>query len=415
MPHDALKVAPPKLVTDALAEICAVLHVSASETIDITQTFGRVTAAPIIAQYSHPAEAISAMDGFAIYCPDAGVKAGTNLQIMGEAAAGHVSGTAIKAEHAMPIFTGAHIPQGAHAVALQEDVLVQGGGITLKTDVQHGQFIRPQGLDFHKGDRLIDNASRLGARQVALAALSGQTQIEVRKKPRIALIASGDELVPPGQTPQNGQLVNSNSLYLRSLITHFGGDAVDLGVIGDRAGALTTCLEARDDENFDMIISTGGASVGKHDHIVSDLQADEKSALHFWRIAMRPGKPVLFGHFRHTPFLGLPGNPVSAGVCALVFIWPMINHSLGLEARPPIRQAELNCALPQNDGRQDYLRAIWQENKQGKKQAMILGERQDSSMMQCFAQADMLIIRPPFAPPAQAGEKVDILPFPTAI
>lgn len=409
---------PPPLmaVEDALAHILDALHQTESEIISINDAAGRVLAEDIVARYSHPRHAISAMDGYAVAVSDAPIDISTPLEVIGEAAAGHIFSGTVLAGQAVRIFTGAYMPQGSNAVLIQEDADLKDGFVLPTEAIKAGQFVRPAGLDFEQGDVIAKAGDVLNARRWALVGLSGNTEIAVRKRPLVALLSSGDELVSAGSQPEAGQLINSNSLYLRQLIDASGGTAIDLGIIADKAGALTQTLDRarKAGHSFDLIISTGGASVGNHDHIHGDLQDASDTALTFWKIAMRPGKPVLFANWQGTAFIGLPGNPVSAGVCGLVFIMPALRKLLGQPAIQETHTAYLSNALPENDKRQDYLRARIEEDNTGKRFVETLN-RQDSSMLNMFTQADVLIIRPPFAPPAGSGEQVQILTIPDQI
>ena len=409
---------PPPLmaVEDALAHILDALHQTESEIIPINDAAGRVLAEDIVARYSHPRHAISAMDGYAVAVSDAPIDISTPLEVIGEAAAGHIFSGTVSAGQAVRIFTGAYMPQGSNAVLIQEDADLKDGFVLPKEAIKAGQFVRPAGLDFEQGDVIARAGDVLNARRWALVGLSGNAEIAVRKRPLVALLSSGDELVSAGSQPEAGQLINSNSLYLRQLIDVSGGMAVDLGIIPDKAGALTDTLESARQQglSFDLVISTGGASVGNHDHIHADLSAAGDTALSFWKIAMRPGKPVLFANWQGTAFIGLPGNAVSAGVCGLVFIMPALRKLLGQPATTSTHTAYLSSDLPENDKRQDYLRASLSVDDSGKQYVNPLN-RQDSSMLNMFTQADVLIIRPPFAPPAHSGEPVHILAIPGQI
>jgi len=409
--------APPLMaVEDALKQILDGLQQTEAEIIAITDAAGRILAEDILAEYSHPAHAISAMDGYAIAVTHEIVAENTPFELIGEAAAGHPFSGTVTSGQAVRIFTGAYMPQGANAVLIQEDVRLEHGQIISTEAVKKGQFVRQAGLDFEKGQIIARKGEWLSARRWALVCLSGNTEIAVRKRPIIGILSSGDELVAAGSKPAPGQLINSNSLYLRQLVDVCGGKAIDLGIIADKPGALTETLEiaSKQDLTFDLIISTGGASVGTHDHIHSDLSTASNSSLNFWKIAMRPGKPLLFANWHDTAFIGLPGNPVSAGVCGLVFIMPALRKLLGQTETTETNLAYLTTPLAQNDRRQDYLRAKLTEDNTGKKHVEMLG-KQDSSMLRTFSQADALIIREPFAPPAQPGDMVTILTIPSQL
>ena len=247
--------------------------------------------------------------------------------------------------------------------------------------------------------------------------------LEIRKKmslyrqqPVIAILSSGDELVEVGTIPKAGQLINSNSVFLAEALANAGAKVVDLGIIPDKKGALISALEAgyAAHTDFDMVVCTGGASVGNHDHIASDLIEDSASKIDFWRIAMRPGKPLIAASWQEIPFLGLPGNPVSAGVCTLIFVLPALRYFLGLKAQPDIHTLHLDADLPENDRRQDYIRAVYTKDQDGRVSVKPLG-KQDSSMLRNFCHADALILRPPFAKAAQQGEAVPVIEIDTRL
>lgn len=409
-------ISPLMAVEDALNHILGNLQQTQAETIPITEAAGRILAEDVEAEYSHPAHAISAMDGYAVMVTDGVLAENTPLELIGEAAAGHPFSGSINSDQAVRIFTGAYMPHGANAVLIQEDVRIEQDKVIPTEDVKEGQFVRPAGLDFETGHTIAKQGELLSARRWALVCLSGKIDVAVRKRPLIGILSSGDELVAAGTQPAAGQLINSNSLYLRQLVETCGGVAVDLGIIADKAGALTTTLETARAQGltFDMIISTGGASVGTHDHIHADLSKAGNASLNFWKIAMRPGKPVLCARWHDTTFIGLPGNPVSAGVCGLVFIMPALRKLLGQSTNTVTSTGYLTTPLAKNDTRQDYLRASISEDKTGKIHVEKLG-KQDSSMLRIFTEADALIIRPPFAPPAEIGDAVEFLKIPNLL
>ena len=406
-----------KPVADALATICAALTPVTTEQLRCDQAEHRILATDITAAYDHPPAAVSAMDGYALHTGGRTVASGTELQLIGEAAAGHLFSQTVRPGQAVRIFTGGHVPDGADAVVLQEDVSTQGDRVCLKEAVQPAQFIRPAGLDFTAGQVVLAAGTHLGARQLALAALCGQNDtLTVRRRPLVAILSSGDELVPPGTAPAPGQLVNSNSTFLAHAARLCGAEPVNLGIVPDRPGALTDRLKAAQadqDRPFDLILTTGGASVGSHDHLAADLTADNPAALSFWKIAMRPGKPLIFGHWRGSPLLGLPGNPVSAGVCMVVFGLPAIKTLLGQQTEADIRLMHLALPVAANDRRQDYLRAVFDGS--GEARTIRPLGRQDSSMLKAFSDAHALIIRPPHAPALQAGDNVPVLILPDGL
>ena len=405
-----------KPVAEAQEFIFSMMARAPSESCALDAAHGRVLATDITAKTNHPAADISAMDGYALACAGEMLVKGTCFEMAGEAAAGHFTASSITDSQAMRIFTGAYLPDGANSIAIQEDVSRDGDQICLNEDVKRGQFIRPKGLDFSAGEVILPAGVILGARQLALAGLAGYDALPVRKKPVVALLSSGDELVPAGHLLQAGQLVNSNSIFLAHALRQAGADIADLGIIPDKKGALISAL--RDGlsihKHFDLIVCTGGASVGQHDHIAADLMADDNAEIDFWRIAMRPGKPLIAAHWQNIPFLGLPGNPVSAGVCSLVFVLPAIQMFLGLATTPETNYVPLAVDMPENDRRQDYIRAVYIRQPNGEVAVQPLG-KQDSSMLRNFCRAELLIIRPPFAKPAKAGELVSVMDMPSSL
>jgi len=405
-----------KPVAEAQEAIFSMMGRAPGETIALQEAAGRILAQDITALIPHPAADISAMDGYALQTNENALPAGTAFDVTGEAAAGHIAAGRLADGQAMRIFTGAYLPEGADAIALQEDVHKKAGSIILQEGVKPGQFVRPKGLDFNQGEGILSAGTLLGARHLALASLAGHTNLPVRKKPVVAILSSGDELVEVGRTPETGQLVNSNSVFLRHALQQTGAEIIDLGIIGDKAQALITALEAGRARygQFDLIVCTGGASVGNHDHIASDLMADNAAEIDFWRIAMRPGKPLIAASWQNIPFLGLPGNPVSAGVCSLVFVLPAIRVFLGLSALPETRLMPLAIDMPENDRRQDYIRAQYVHNSHGQLCVKPFG-RQDSSMLRNFCHAELLILRPPYAKAVLAGENVPVMDIPASL
>jgi molybdopterin molybdotransferase len=405
-----------KPVAEAQEAIFSMMGQAGTEMCDLQAAAGRVLAEDISANLNHPAANISAMDGYALMSGGEGLEIGCIAQVVGEAAAGHLSATAITSGMAVRIFTGAYLPEGADCVALQEDVIRDGDKIILNEEVEAGQFVRSKGMDFGVGEVILHAGQILGPRHLALASLAGLSVLPVRQQPVIAILSSGDELVEVGAIPKAGQLINSNSVFLAEALAKAGAKIVDLGIIPDKKGALISALEAgyAVHKNFDMAVCTGGASVGNHDHIAGDLTEDSASKIDFWRIAMRPGKPLIAASWQKIPFLGLPGNPVSAGVCALIFVLPALRYFLGLNAQPVIQTLPLDSDLPKNDRRQDYIRAVYSKDQNGNVSVKPLG-KQDSSMLRNFCHADALILRPPFAKPAQKGESVPVIEIDTRL
>ena len=308
----------------------------------------------------------------------------------------------------MRIFTGAPVPAGADTIVIQENARREGDFLITDDTPPAGKFIRPAGLDFSAGDTGIAAGKRLSAADIALAAAMDVPWLNVIRRPRIALLATGDELVRPGEPLGPDQIVSSNSYGLSALVRRFGGDPIDLGIARDNRSSLLRLAAAA--RGADMLVTLGGASVGDHDLIRSVL-GREGDGIDFWKVAMRPGKPLMFGQVDGIPLLGLPGNPVSAMVCAIVYLDAAIRAMMGLPAAPlGQEQAPTATDLPENDRRQDFLRARYVFDDRGRRLAEPFS-RQDSSMLSRLARADCLIIRPPHAPAVKAGEMVPVLPL----
>jgi molybdopterin molybdotransferase len=302
------------------------------------------------------------------------------------------------------IFTGAPVPDGADAILIQEDAERAGDAIRVKGAVAPGKFVRRAGLDFEAGRVLLHAGRMLDARAIALAAAMDHADVPVRRRPRVAILSNGDELVPPGAEAGPDQIVSSNGVGLAAFVREIGGEPHDLGIAPDRREAIAASVARA--AGADVLVAVGGASVGDHDLVQAAL-ADAGMELDFWRIAMRPGKPLMVGKLRGMRVLGLPGNPVSALVCGHVFLKPLIRAMLGLPREHGMATARLGAPMGANDNRQDYVRA---------RLSIVDGERvatpfplQDSSMLATLATADALIVRPVRAPPAEAGERVPVL------
>lgn len=394
--------APPVLmpVAEALARITGALHPVGVEIVNLAEAFGRVLAQPLAANRTQPPTAVSAMDGYAVRAQDV-AEIPARLRLAGHAPAGAAFAGTVGQGQAVRIFTGGPVPAGADTVIIQEDTEAAGDAITIRQAAPAGKNIRSAGTDFHAGQVLLRAGKQLGARDISLAAAMNIPWLPVRRRPRIALLATGDELVRPGEAIGPHQIVSSNSLGIAALIRACGGEVTDLGIAADNREELRSMASGA--RGADMLVTLGGASVGDHD-LVQSVLGEVGLQVDFWKIAMRPGKPLIFGHMKETPMLGLPGNPVSAMVCGLVFLAPAIAALLGKPvAAQPERMAVLGADLPVNDNRQDYLRAS------------LCGEvvtafaKQDSSQLSTLSQADCLIVRPPFAPAARAGDMVQIM------
>ena len=394
-------------VAEALARITEHLRPVAGESVGLAQAHGRVLAQDIHARVTQPPVAVSAMDGFAVRAADVAAPPVTLTQI-GEAPAGGAYGGTVGPGQTVRIFTGAPVPEGADAIVIQENTERQGERVTVRIGAPAGRYIRPAGLDFKAGDLGLSVGRVLSARDIGLAAAMNVPWLMARRRPRIALLATGDEIVRPGETIGPNQIVSSNALALAALVAASGGQAIDLGIALDEERSLERLAAGA--AGADMLVTLGGASVGDHD-LVTDVLGRQGLELEFWRVAMRPGKPLMFGSMGQTPMLGVPGNPVSALICGLVFLRPAIHKLLGMaDSDVPVASARLGRDLPENDRRQEYLRAKLSRDSEGTLIATPY-PKQDSSMLSSLAHADCLVVRPPHAPAAKANESVEIIPF----
>ena len=396
-------------VEQALESILAAFSPLPGEQVALAQALGRVLAEPVVARRTQPPADMSAMDGYAVRSADT-ARVPATLEVVGEAPAGGSFAGTVGAGQAVRIFTGAPVPDGADAIVIQEDTEADGRRVTVKERAEAGRHVRRAGLDFRAGDIGVAAGEVLGARDLALAAAMNRPWLTVRRKPRVAVLATGDEVVMPGEDIGPNQIVSSNSLALAAVIEASGGEAVMLGIAPDDAEALAALAAGA--RGHDLLVTTGGVSVGDRD-LVRRVLGERGLEVEFWRIAMRPGKPLLFGSLAGTPVLGLPGNPVSALVCALVFLRPALAVMLGIDGAGAVAEttARLASPLAANDRRQDYLRARFARAADGVLEVTPFPV-QDSSMLSVLAQADGLVVRPPNAPPAAAGATVPVIPFP---
>jgi molybdopterin molybdotransferase len=398
-------------VEEALARVLASAgEPMEEESVRLSEAFGRTLARDIVARRTQPPFANSAMDGYGVRAADC-ARAPSTLRVIGESAAGRAFKGTLGAGGAVRIFTGAPMPAGADAVVVQEDTRREGDTVIVATKVKPGENIRISGLDFVEGETLARAGTRLTPRSVALAAAAHHPDLFVRRQPRVAILATGDELVEPGETIGPSQIVASNNFFIAGLVEACGGTPVDIGIAIDEPGALAAKIAAARKGRADVLVTLGGASVGDYD-LVQKALSDAGMELGFWRIAMRPGKPLMHGRLAGMRVLGLPGNPTSSAVCGVLFLRPLLRALLGdpSASADPSEPARLAAALPANGARQDYVRATLAPGADGDWLATALPD-QDSSLVKMLARADALIVRPIGAPPAEAGEACRVIPL----
>lgn len=399
-------------VDEARRRIIQSMRPMPPEQVSLKDALGRVLAEDVASRRTQPPAAVSAMDGYAVRAEDVAQLPAT-LKIIGYSQAGAAFDGVVGPGETVRIFTGASVPAGADSIVIQENTIVDddadGDNVTVtEGDTQLGRYVRAAGLDFQAGQILLKAGKALTARDIGLAAGMNVPWLKVRRRPQIALLATGDEVVMPGDPIGPDQIVSTNGLSLAAFITAEGGNPIDLGIAPDSEDALAAMAAGA--RGADMLVTMGGASVGDHD-LVQKVLGDIGLEVDFWKIAMRPGKPLIFGHLDETPILGLPGNPVSSMVCAVIYLRAAMRAMLAMDA-PENETVEvtLGADLGENDERQDYLRAQLKTGADGAPVVMPFN-RQDSSMFAHMAHADCLIIRPPFAPAVKAGDRVTTLPF----
>jgi molybdopterin molybdotransferase len=392
-------------VEEAVTRVIAAFQPLPAEKVALAKAVGRALAEDAVARVNQPPHDVSAMDGYALRAADA-AKPGAMLRVIGTAPAGRPFAGEVGNGEAVRLFTGSVVPKGADAIIIQENAKAKDDSVTFSVAATSGEHIRQAGLDFRADDVLVAKGKRLSPRDLALLAAADIARVAVRRKPRIAFAATGDELSKPGEPRKPGGIVASSGYGLSALISQWGGEPKDLGILPDSEEAIAGIAQAAGDA--DLIVTLGGASVGDYD-LVQRALGPKGFALDFWKIAMRPGKPLIFGRLGTTPLLGLPGNPVSTLVCAYLFLRPAIAAMLGVPAQDNTVSARLTRTLKANDARQDYVRArMFLRDGQYFVEPFPV---QDSSMMRVFAQADALIVRGSNAPAAQAGERVDAIPL----
>ncbi len=398
-------------VAEALERVLASVSAPVGEErAPLASALHRVLARDVVALRTQPPFANSAMDGYALRSADA-ASAGVVLRVIGESAAGRAFAGGVRRGETVRIFTGAPMPAGADCVAIQEDVAREGDAARLSSAVAAGDNVRTEGLDFRGGEALIAAGRRLTARDVALAAAANHVDVAVRRRARVAILATGDELVAPGAALGPSQIVASNNYAVAGVVEACGGVAIDLGIARDTMDSLRDAIRRTLAAKVDVLVTLGGASVGDHD-LVQKALVGAGMDLGFWRIAMRPGKPLMHGRLGDLKVLGLPGNPTSSTVCAILFLVPLLK-ALNGEPDPgadPAEPARLAEDVPANGARQDYVRCALARDADGVLVATPAAS-QDSSMVKTMARAAGLIVRPIGAGPARAGEPCRVIAF----
>jgi molybdopterin molybdotransferase len=394
-------------VAEALARVLAEAEPLPAEPTSLADAYGCVLAADVAALRTQPPANVSAMDGYAVRSEDV-ARVPAKLKVIGEVAAGHPFQGSVGAGEAARIFTGGVLPPGADTIVIQENTTREADIVVVAKSVGEGRHVRVEGLDFERGSVLLGKGRRLSDRDLALAAAMNHARVPVHRRPRLAVLATGDELVMPGSTPGFGEIIYSNGYATMALARREGCEVVDLGIVPDRLAETMAAVRRGRDLGADILVTSGGASVGDYD-LVQRALAAEGLALSFWKVALRPGRPMMHGRLGSMHVLGLPGNPVSAYVCAVLFLVPLIRRLAGRgDVEPLLETARLGCALPENDERADYLRATLAPGADGLAVATP-APVQDSSMLAPLAAADCLLVRAPHAPAAAVGDLCSII------
>ncbi len=394
-------------IETAIKKIIKQISLTSIEEVNILDTFGRINAKNIFSKVNNPSNDVSSMDGYAIDGED--IK--ESYSVIGESAAGTPYKSRVKTGHTVQIFTGAHLPKGTNTIIIQENVQYRNNKIYLNDkNIIKFQYVRRKGLDFKKKQIILKKNLLINARRLNTIAMSGNHLIKVRKKPVIGILSTGNEIKKIGASFKNYEIPSGNNLMLSSIVKIFGGTPKILPIARDKKDAIKNIIDRN--LNCDLIVTSGGASVGKYD-LLSDLfrQNTKNSEIEFWRIAMRPGKPLMFGKYKKLNILGLPGNPVSAGVCALVFLRAAIRKMLGLKNYfPKIYTGISETLLEENDERMDFIRSVYQ-----KKNIVYVTPflKQDSSMTNTFSKSNCLLIRKPFDKKIVPGDEVKFIKFPS--
>jgi molybdopterin molybdotransferase len=395
------------LVAEAQQRLIEGIKPLGVEQVTLNEALGRVLAEDLVARRTQPPWAVSAMDGYAVRAADV-EKVPVRLKVIGAVPAGQAYSGAVKAGEAVRIFTGAPLPEGTDCIIIQEDTERQDDIVEVREGAPKGTYVRPAGLDFSEGDVGLKAGRRLSFSDVGFAAAMNRPWLTVYRRPRVAILPTGDEVVMPGDRVGPQQIVSSNGIALSALVTSCGGVPIHLPIAPDDSASLQRIATGA--AGADLLLTTGGASVGEHDLVRGALSADGLT-IDFWSVAMRPGKPLMVGRYRDTPMIGLPGNPVSTLVCGLLFAKPALERMSGIEnVFPNPMRARLKVPLAVNDRRQDYLRATMTRAPDGTVEVEPF-KKQDSSMISLLARADCLVIRAPHAESAKPGDWVEILPI----
>ncbi len=388
-------------VSDALSRLFDLMPTLPTEVVPLSEADGRVLREDAVARRTQPPFPASAMDGYAVRATEAQI--GQTLEVVGESRAGARWPHALPPGGAVRIFTGAPVPEGADCILIQEDADRDGDRITVREAPAPGVFVRPAGGDFKEG-QVLEAPCRLSPRDIALLAAMNVAEVTVSRRPLVALIPTGDELVLPGETPGPDQIVTSNNFGLAAMVRAIGAVPRLCPIARDTAESLRAALDSA--RGADVIVTLGGASVGDHD-LVAEVLGGEGLELDFYKVRMRPGKPLMAGRLGEAAMLGLPGNPVSAMICGEIFLRPALDAMMGLPAAPrPRHQAELAADLAKNGPREHYMRA-----RMGDDGRVSVFDRQDSSLVYVLATANALVVRDPNAPSLAAGEKVPVIPL----
>jgi molybdopterin molybdotransferase len=391
-------------VEQARANILSSLKPVSIETISVADAVGRILAEDVFARRTQPPSDLSAMDGYAVKASDV-ASVPVALTVVGEAAAGGSYNANVENGQTVRIFTGAPLPAGTDAIVIQEDTDRDGDQVTVKESSPLGHYVRKAGIDFKDGEAGLSAGKVITSRDIGLLAAMNIPWIVVRRQPIIALLSTGDELVRPGEPLGPNQIISTNSLVLATMIREAGGIAIDLGIAKDNEQSLRQMAAGA--EKADMLVTLGGASVGDHD-LVQSVLGKEGLEIDFWRIAMRPGKPLMFGDLAGTPMMGMPGNPVSSMICSYIFLFPALDVLMGRPARTPAAiPAKLAHDVRKNDQREDYMRARIVGDDNGVP-VIELFSNQDSSLLTALSAADCLFKRAPFADALSKGDDVEI-------